>query len=556
MFKLKKTWIIVCVLALLCLSYSVTVMAQNKFNYSSFLLIERVIEGIQNYYVKNIPVDTLIRAAIKGIEDKVDPHTSYLEPRDLDDLKISSEGSFGGLGIIISIREKILTIVSPLQGTPASKVRLSAGDQIILIDGITTKGLSIDKAVDKLRGKVGSDVVVTIQREGELRPFEVTVTRGKIEIKSVPFYTMLNDSVGFIRVIQFSQNTTENFKKKLQELKKRGMQKLILDLRNNPGGLLNQAISMSSVFLNKGVKVLFSEGRKKDSNQEFFNEYHPLWDEDLIVLVNEGSASAAEIVSGALQDYDQALILGDTTFGKGSVQSVLPLSVKGDGLKVTLAYYYTPSGRCINLTRLKDGSKDTSLTDNSNQQIFYTKNKRKVYGGGGIIPDIIVPLEPLPLFYLALERRTMFFKFIIKNKKKLKDLYTVDLSFNVPDKLLLDFEVFVNQDTTFSSFKGIATLSFDSFKKEIERDSLENYSKKFQNRINALSKVLKEKDSKKFSKNRNKIKKALKREMLQIIKNDSLSTHFQLTYDIQVQKALSIFEDNQYYFKVLSPPNR
>jgi len=322
------------------------VEADTEDVYKNIEIFTEVLRQVENSYVEPQDSQKLIYGAIKGMVQSLDPHSSFMTKEEYKELMTETKGSFSGIGIEITIKDKILTVVSPIEGTPAYKAGMKAGDKIIKVEGESTQDMGIMEAVKKIRGPEGSKVNLTIVREGMDKPLELSITRGVIPLKSVRYY-VLSPGIGYIRISNFQSNTSNDLSSALEILDKDGMLKgLIKDLRNNPGGLLSQAIEVSEQFLDSGV-IVSTKGRESSHNitatahkNKKDSEY------PIIVLVNGGSASAAEIVAGALQDNKKAIILGSRTFGKGSVQSILPLS-DGSGLRLTTARYYTPSGKSI-----------------------------------------------------------------------------------------------------------------------------------------------------------------------------------------------------------------
>lgn len=325
------------------------VAAKTQDAYKNLETFSNVLSIVQQSYVEDIDTEKAIEGAIKGMLTSLDPHSSYMKPDDYKELQVETKGSFTGIGIEITMKDNILTVVSPIEGTPASKEGLKAGDKIVKIEGELTQDMTLMEAVKKLRGPKGSPVTISIHRKGWTELKDITITRDVIPIHSVKS-KMLEPGYGYIRIINFQSQTTPDFAKALTDLGKEGeMKGLVIDLRNNPGGLLDQAIKIADIFLEQGV-IVSTQGRIKAQND--VAEAHAdngKYKFPIVVLVNEGSASASEIVAGALQDHKRALILGAQTFGKGSVQTIIPLN-NGAGLRLTTARYYTPNGTSIQAT--------------------------------------------------------------------------------------------------------------------------------------------------------------------------------------------------------------
>ncbi|MBI5118422.1 S41 family peptidase [Candidatus Poribacteria bacterium] len=329
------------------------VAAQTGSPYKDLEVFSDALSIVQSEYVQEVPTQTLIYGALKGMLDKLDPHSQFMQPETYKELKVETEGHFGGLGIVISLDEnKVLTVVSPIEDTPAFKAGVQAGDKIMKIDGASTEGLVLEEAVKKLRGPKGSQVKVSVIRlhetDGKVpEELEFTLTRDDIKIPSVKS-RMLESNIGYIRLVEFSERTASELHKAIIDLKSQGMRSLVLDMRNNPGGLLNVSADVSEEFLDKGKLIVYTESRNTEQNLRFKSKKNPSVDPStpMVVLVNQGSASASEIVAGALKDWHRAVVLGEKTFGKGSVQSIIPLS-DGSALRLTTAKYLTPGGHSI-----------------------------------------------------------------------------------------------------------------------------------------------------------------------------------------------------------------
>jgi carboxyl-terminal processing protease len=336
------------------------VLADND-SYEDLKVFTEVLSVVQKNYVEEVKTKDLVYGAIKGMLNTLDAHSAFMPPDVYKEMQVDTKGEFGGLGIQIGVKDNRLTVIAPIEDTPASKAGIKAGDSIVKVDDESTKDMSLMDAVEKMRGPKGTKVTLTIQREGAPDLLVFTLTRDIIKIESVRS-KVLENNIGYVRITQFQELTDKDLIKALSKLREQKVQSLILDLRNNPGGLLTSAVEVTEDFIEPGKLIVYIKGRDGKKDEYTSNGKDPWLTQPMFVLVNEGSASASEIVSGALQDWGRAVILGTTTFGKGSVQTILPLS-DGSGLRLTTAKYYTPKGRSIQNT--------------------------------GIVPDIIVKPAPI-----------------------------------------------------------------------------------------------------------------------------------------------------------------
>jgi carboxyl-terminal processing protease len=320
--------------------------AREKSTYPELRTFTEVLSLVESNYVNEIEGQKLIRGAIRGMLNTLDPHTSYMSPEFYKEMQVETSGRFGGLGIEITTRGGILTVVTPIEDTPAYREGVKAGDQIIEIEGKSTKKLNLQNAVRNLRGRPGTKVTITVFRKGEEQPLKFTITREVIRIKSVRSKKLRN-GIGYVRIRSFRSTTGREVSTAVKKFEDEKLKGLVLDLRNNPGGLLSQAVSVSNLFLRSGQLIVYTKGRieiqqnRYTSSEDGFKSKMPV-----VILVNPGSASASEIVAGAIQDLKRATIMGEKTFGKGSVQTIVPLK-DGSGLRLTTALYYTPKGRLI-----------------------------------------------------------------------------------------------------------------------------------------------------------------------------------------------------------------
>ncbi|MDD5719870.1 MAG: S41 family peptidase [Candidatus Krumholzibacteria bacterium] len=396
-------------------------------------LMMDVFDRVMLNYVDEMEARKIAEAAIQGMLKELDEHSAFLPPANYEDLMMSTEGEFGGLGITIQPRDHYPTVISPIEGTPAYYMQIQGGDQIIEIEGESTYDFSSQDAVKRLRGPKGTKVNITIRRPGSEQPIPLTITRDIIKVESVPHAFMIDD-IGYVRINNFSRTTDEELRLKLDELTRQKMRGLILDLRTNPGGLLEAAKRVSELFLERGTLLVYTKGRLPANSMSFYAERRgqPYSKVPMVVMVNGSSASASEIVAAALQDHDAALVVGKTTFGKGSVQTVFRLNEE-EALKLTTARYYAPSGRSIHMDRATEGhhlgEDDADLEEpltelepapaqreipRFQKRQYRTSGGRVVYGGGGVTPDIEIEQSYLSDFEVSVERDGALFGFAIE----------------------------------------------------------------------------------------------------------------------------------------------
>lgn len=393
----------------------------------------RVLALVEDNYIGTASSESLVESSIQGMLRTLDPHSNYLNRESFAEMRDEQRGRFFGLGIQITKRgaDKPLTIIAPIDGTPASKAGLQAGDSIVKIEGEDTISLTVQQAVRKLKGDRGTKVTITVLRPGDPTTFDVTLVRDEIPTHSISVAFMTQPGVGLVRVSNFTTTTAQELDDSVKKLSAAGMTKLILDLRSNPGGLLEQAVEVSQRFVPPGKLVVYTRGRVAGSDQDYLAaKGAPRFDLPLIVLVDRSSASASEIVAGAVQDHDRGLVVGETTFGKGLVQRVVPLR-DGAALALTTAKYYTPSGRLIQRDYSdrddyfehdeSDGSEPAPEQD-VRREVRQTDSGRTVYGGGGITPDHIVKAEKLPTLVARLLRDNLPFDFAVRYAASKPDL--------------------------------------------------------------------------------------------------------------------------------------
>ena len=421
-----------------------------------------VLAYTDKYYVDSIDTDKLVDAAINGMLDSLDPHSVYISKKDMEGTIEQMEGNFEGIGIEFQVVNDTLTVVSPIAGGPSEVLGIMAGDRIIKINGKGCIGITNEQVRQKLRGAAGTKVSVSIHRPGIKGINEYEITREKIPIYSVDTHFMYDDKTGYIIVSRFSETTADEVLEALNDLKNKGMRRLVLDLRNNPGGLMEQAVNVSDYFIDDDKMIVYTKSRRPEFNEERrAKKEYPYEKIPLVVLVNSGSASASEIVAGAIQDWDRGLVVGETTFGKGLVQKQFELP-DNSAVRITISKYYTPSGRLIQRDykdkksyysevfgrneKEEDNLTHTAEKDSS-KPIFKTKSGRIVYGGGGITPDYIVGSDRIQGYSVALRRANLFYQFTLsymdKNGEQIKNKYLNNFSafrreFNFSDRDLDD----------------------------------------------------------------------------------------------------------------------
>lgn len=382
---------------------------ERRETYKYIGVFSKVLSLVRSNYVREVKTKDLIYGALRGMMETLDPHSQFMDPETYKEMQIETEGKFEGLGISVWIRDGQLIVVSPIEGTPAYEAGIQAGDRIMEIDGESTKDITLQDAVKKMRGPKGTSVTLTIGRGGVDEPLEFTIVRGVIVVKSIPYSFLTEEKIGCIRISEFKKLAGKDLEEILKELEKEGMEGLILDLRANPGGLLNEAVEVCDKFLPKDKLIVSTQGRVSSQNLRYLSNEAPHPDYPLVVLINKGSASASEVVAGAIQDYERGKIVGEKSFGKGTVQSVLALE-DGSGLRLTTAHYLTPKGRNIDEK--------------------------------GIEPDIKVELPTLPKIVSQIASKGYFGGF---SQRYLLTHPDVDQKFQIRDKDLDEFSSFLKE---------------------------------------------------------------------------------------------------------------
>ena len=513
-------------------------------------LFREVYREISTKYVDDIDPEEFIRAGIRGMLDTLDPYTIFIDEDNTEDLKIMTSGKYGGLGIVIGLRgeDKILTVIAPMDGTPADRLGIRAGDQIIEIEGTSTKGFNTRQAASLMRGEPGTSVEIKIMRFGVPEAILYTIQREIITVKDVSCFTVLEEDIGYIRLARFSRKAGEELDAALKELKSREIRSLILDLRGNPGGLLEAAVEVCDRFIPEGEIIVSTRGMTTGSNRIIKSIVPPNYgDCPLVVLVDGGSASASEIVAGAIQDLDRGVIIGVGTFGKGLVQSLVTFN-NGTELKLTTAKYYTPSGRLIQ--KIDYFSEDNPVIfgkENeeelgSSEEMYFTSIGRKVYGGGGITPDIVVEELEIPNLVGSLFRESEFFYFA--NDYLVTSTPADALS--DPD-LLLKFRNYLGENGFNYQING--QLEIEALEVIAQEKNLGVEFNEYLIKMNEMLDTLKAQD---FEDNSEIIERYLRMEFAYRESGSIGRLKASVADDPQMQKAIKILENARLYGDILS----
>ena len=495
-----------------------------------------ILKELNRSYVDTLPLDRIMRAGVDAMLEELDPYTVYIPEEENEDLQMMLSKTYGGIGAIIHKKKDENVIINePYAGSPAEKYGLQCGDEIIEIDGTPTKGLETKESSDRMKGKPGTTVVFKVKKVRTGDTLDINIVRERIHFPDIEYAGMLDDTTGYILQTGFTENVSGEIRTKLQELKKQGMRRLVLDLRGNGGGLMSEAINIVSLFVPKGSLVVTSKGNTKESVREYRTQSEPVApDLPLIVMIDSGSASSSEIVSGALQDMDRATVMGKRSYGKGLVQSIRPLPYNGQ-MKVTTAKYYTPSGRCVQAIDYAHRNEDGSVghIPDSLTREFRTAKGRIVKDGGGITPDVDIDVPDYSRLVYALVLGGVIDQYALDYARRHESIPEVD-DFHFSDT---DFEDFIRfAKTQEFDYRSSAKTLYDQMKKELEKDGL---AESMKDELDALEKAL-EMDKERFIR--------LKKDEIVPFIEEELATRYwfqeagvkvRLRYDQQLKTALS-----------------
>ena len=545
MKSLKSYFYALLVLTIISFSY---VRTQQMDIYREIARSQQQIMTVYKYllteYIHELDVTELTTRIIDSMLSNFDPYTEYYQEKDLEDLSLKTEGEFSGVGLEIYMYEDQLTVVSPIEGSPASRSGIYTGDAIMNIDGEPTSGLELKDATSKIRGRAGTEVILTIKKPNTGEVQDYSIIRDVITIKDIPFYGMVNNDVGYLRITNFSVNTANETKDAIISLMQDGASNVIIDLRDNPGGLLSSSLDLLDLILPKNLELVSTKGRAGKSIKNYKTLNNALIPEtiNMAVLINGASASASEIVAGVLQDYDRAVVLGSQSFGKGLVQTVIGINQE-TALKITNSKYYIPSGRSLQKREFID---DDLIADSSTvaDSLFLTKAGRSVVGGGGIAPDVIVKDEGSYPLAASILRSGAYFKFVQENN----DQYASIDEVLADNELMTKFKIFIEENDISGYVDGQEDLKLakEKLSKKDEKNLFIN------NAFSVIEKQIEKTQSAMFEDEIEIIQRMVHGEFAFYYNGYEGRYNLYLKDDMVVLKALEIFADESQYLSILS----
>ncbi len=504
-----------------------------------------IYKELNKNFVDEIDPNILMKKGIDAMTKSLDPYTRYFSESEAESFRISTQGKYSGIGSIMKNVDSVITVVELYNDSPSYRAGLKIGDQILEVAGKSTKGKTSKEVASIVRGAPGTNIVFTVKSYGDTKTKEITIERGEINIPNVPYYGLVNDSIGYIHLSTFTADAGKNVRNALKKLKDSvDLKGVILDLRNNGGGLLREAINVVNVFVGKGEELVSTKGKLKEKNKVYTTPKNAL-DENIrfVVLINDHSASASEIVSGSIQDLDRGVLIGQKSFGKGLVQNVFPIGYNSK-IKITIAKYYIPSGRCIQSKVYEDGKAVYIKKDKRNA--FKTKNGRKVYDVGGVEPDIMIEKEKLSPFIISLLKDNIIFKYVNEYALNHDSIPAIeDFEFKDFDK----FKDFYTKNDFV--FKTKAEKEIEKLKKSIEEDDLRSISN---NDLDKLSNLIQNEKKSFLDKNKEQIKRLIEKEIVKRFYFNKGKIKDSLKNDVEIQKAIEVLSNAQEYNKILAKP--
>jgi len=545
----KKLYWIIPIFLLLAVGITTTSYKDNSFEIVKNIdIYTSLFKELNTYYVDEIDPGEVVKTSIDEMLKSLDPYTNYIPESDIEDYRFMTTGNYGGIGALIRKNDDRVMVADPYEGFPAQKAGLRAGDVLIKIDDFDTKGKSLPDVSEKLKGQPGTKINVVIKRPGQDEKIEKEITRKKIHVPAVPWYGMRDDKIGYIRLSNFTHKVSEDVKDAVLDLKSQGAESYILDLRGNPGGLLMEAVEIVNLFAPKGELIVSTKGKVEKWNKEYYAQKEPVVPQmPVVAMVNSGSASASEIVSGALQDLDRAVVVGTRTFGKGLVQTTRPLSYNAR-LKITTAKYYIPSGRCIQALDYSNRKEDGSVGKVPDSLItsYSTKNGRTVYDGGGIMPDIELEQPTLSKITVSLVRKQLIFDFATEFVNK-NDSIDDPATYKISDETFEAFKVFL-KDKTYD-YKLRCEQELDKLKQMLKR---EKYLKIVENEIEALSKKLEHDKEQDLITFQDEIREMISEEISSRYYYQKGRIQTALQYDMYLDTAMNILKHKERYDTILT----
>jgi carboxyl-terminal processing protease len=511
-------------------------------------IFNAVYKEVNEFYVDDINPSTFMKTGLDAMLESLDPYTNYISEDEIEDYRTMTTGKYGGVGAVIGKRNEKTTILMPYEGFPAQTAGLKIGDEILTIDGVDAVGKNTNDVSKLLKGQQGTKVKVTIKRYGVEKPMDFELTRQQIKLDNIPYIGMINEEVGYLHLTEFRENAAADVRNAVEKLKEKGMKYLVFDLRDNPGGLLKEAIEISNLFVNKDKLIVSTKGKAAEWNKEYLSRSNPLdLDIPIAVLISGRSASASEIVSGTLQDYDRAVLIGQKSFGKGLVQTTRPLVHKTQ-VKITCAKYYIPSGRCIqaiDYSHKKEDGTAVKIADSLKKE-FKTVNKgRKVFDGGGIEPDMKIERKETPAIVISLS-----------NKGHLFDYATI---YAAKHAKIADAKIFKLTDTEYAEFVSFLSDKEFDYKNKIQKNleeltdnaKKEKYYEDIKTQLDQLNGKIANNKTLDLQKFKEEIREALEKEIVSRYYLQKGIVEASFDSDEEISEAIKLFKNLANYNKIL-----